>query len=232
MMNTNTIYRQGYGAFIAPFLPSPCGYSLNWGAVNFSPFTLGFSDTVNSQPDSIPFINCLFSSGCPSNISRLIMAIVLNSIKGMVFSWLSPNVFEKIWIAIKSKFYSTATVILKIFVVWICASVFSGEISKIFSCRITVTMSCICFFCLFGVVTSARCCSPNSKASAVGNNFISTRTQTIPFTFSGVCDDFKPTKSPAGYVYKFPKCGNWMRFYGVNYLWSHNVNVRKAHYVK
>ena len=53
------------------------------------------------------------------------MAIIIDSIYRMQRRWLTSQFFEKLSEGRKAEFYSTATIIIKCFISWICASTLS-----------------------------------------------------------------------------------------------------------
>lgn len=113
--------------FETPSCAQTASDTLNRDIKDFAPFSDGFDFSFVPEPFVSAVIPRLRFVGCPAAISRLIVPIVVNSVKRCVL-WSFPHVFEKVFKDLPSfaNLYSSPTVPMETGRFFIVAATFHG----------------------------------------------------------------------------------------------------------
>lgn len=144
--------------------------------MGYKPIGQNLSFAKGGDVDITPCVTHLHERSRPPNITFFVVSVIVNAVKRMFGGRSATNLFKKMLVGLKPKFYTTSAVISVLFKSWVIATIFRSLIRPVFRRRLAVdTMSMPDVALLVqastraGVVVAQGIASPRTAVSAITN---------------------------------------------------------------
>lgn len=182
-MRTQSIRRQCSRTFIAPTASTPSVNKTVRNIIGVSPFSLGFSNTINCYISARTPISHLLTFCCPSHISNFVMPIVVDAVKRVFRRGFSTNMVNKFLKRCKTELNSPFAVMMIDGISRIRATTLSAYISVILD-TMGRSKSWDVFQNSFAVQATAGLGSTLYQGRTAYDGFAATNTLAIPIRVS------------------------------------------------